>query len=149
MKKVNLILAAIVFLFCVVSATAQDTLVVKTMLGTYRIFDRKGNQLKLGYVLKSAKEIPEARKYFRRARWYQAGTYIVGMPAAFLFGYEGAYYLTGGKWHDKKLFQYSLIGLGVNHVFAIMRNSAVRKGARAYNNYQSDQKLIYDLPTTP
>lgn len=149
MNTVKLIVLSMCILFCVKTAICQDSLVVKTLFGTYRIFDKNGNQLKLGYVLKSAKEISEARKYFRRARWYQAGTYLIGVPSGFLFGFEGAYYLTGGKWHDKKLFQYSLIGLGVNHVIAVMRNSAIRKGVRAYNNYQSDQKLIYDLPAQP
>ncbi len=144
MKTLQLALATFFLCCCLASATAQDTLIVKTLLGTYRIFGRDGKQLKLGYVLKSAKDVPQARKHFRVARWYQAGTYVVGVPAGMLLGYEVGYYAGAGKWEDKELLKYSLIGVGVNHVIAVLRNRAIRRGVKAYNQYMYNQRINYD-----
>jgi hypothetical protein len=144
MKTLQLALAGFFLCCCLASATAQDTLIVKTLLGTYRIFGRDGKQLKLGYVLKSAKDVPQARKYFKRARWYQAGTYVVGEPAGLLLGYEVGYYAGAGKWQNKELLNYSLIGVGVSHIIAILRNRAIRKGVKAYNQYMYELRTNYD-----
>lgn len=119
---------------------AQDTLIVSTMLGAVKIENRNGDILKLGYVLKSAKEIPDAQKHFKRARLMQAGNLVFGLPAGALIGYQLGYYIPTSRLHSKPLLFAGLGLLSVSHTFALLRNRAIKKGAVAYNKYIFEQK---------
>ena len=128
-------------------AFAQDTLIVTTQLGSYKIENRNLERLKLGYVIKSSKDVPEALKYFRRARWLQAGGMLFGVPGGFILGYQIGYYVSTQKLLEKEVL---LTGLGlytVSHTFSLLRNRAIKKGAIAYNQFRAEQRKNYDNQT--
>lgn len=142
--KLNTIALTVLLALLLKISYAQDTLIVSTMLGAVKIENRNGDILKLGYVLKSAKEIPDAKKYFKRARLMQAGNLFFGVPAGALIGYQLGYYIPTSKLHSKPLLFTGLGLLSVSHTFALLRNRAIKKGAAAYNKYIFAQKQQYN-----
>ena len=111
---------------------AQDTLIFKSNLGAGLITNREGKSLNFRYLIKSSADIPEAKRYFRRARFNNVVATIFALPGGFIVGYPVGMSLSGQKLNtDLLMIGGGLIVVGLP--FNIMRNRNMRRGVDAYN----------------
>jgi hypothetical protein len=111
---------------------AQDTLIFKSNLGAGLITNRDGKSLNFLYLIKSSADIPEAKKYFRKARFNNVVATLFAFPGGFIVGYPLGLSLSGQKLNTDLL----MIGGGlilVSVPFNILRNKNMRRGVDAYN----------------
>jgi hypothetical protein len=111
---------------------AQDTLIFKSNLGAGLITNRDGKSLNFLYLIKSSADIPEAKKYFRKARFNNVVATLFAFPGGFIVGYPLGLSLSGQKLNTDLL----MIGGGlilVSVPFNILRNKNMRRGVDEYN----------------
>jgi hypothetical protein len=105
---------------------AQDTLVFKSNLGAGLITNREGKSLNFRYLIKSSADIPEAKRYFKKARLNNVVSTIFAFPGGFMVGYPLGLSLSGQKLNTDLL----MIGGGLIWVsvpFNVWRNKNMRK----------------------
>ncbi len=111
---------------------AQDTLIFKSNLGAGLITNRVGKSLNFRYLIKSSAEIPDAKRFFRKARFNNVVATLFAFPGGFILGYPLGLSLSGQKLNTDLL----MIGGGlilVSVPFNILRNKNMRRGVDAYN----------------
>lgn len=111
---------------------AQDTLIFKSNLGAGLITSREGKSLNFRYLIKSSADIPEAKRYFKKARFNNVVATIFALPGGFIVGYPVGMSLSGQKLNTDLL----MIGGGlilVSVPFNVWRNKNMRRGVDAYN----------------
>jgi len=111
---------------------AQDTLIFKSNLGAGLITNREGKSLNFRYLIKSSADIPEAKRYFKKARLNNVVSTIFAFPGGFMVGYPLGLSLSGQKLNTDLL----IIGGGlilVSVPFNVWRNKNMRKGVDSYN----------------
>jgi hypothetical protein len=111
---------------------AQDTLIFKSNLGAGLITNRDGKSLNFRYLIKSSAEIPDAKRYFRKARFNNVVATLFAFPGGFIVGYPLGLSLSGQKLNTDLL----MIGGGlilVSVPFNVIRNKNMRRGVDAYN----------------
>jgi hypothetical protein len=111
---------------------AQDTLIFKSNLGAGLITNREGKSLNFRYLIKSSADIPEAKRYFKKARLNNVVSTIFAFPGGFMVGYPLGLSLSGQKLNTDLL----MIGGGlilVSVPFNVWRNKNMRKGVDSYN----------------
>ena len=129
------VIKPLIFVFAFVISTqlfAQDTLIFKSNLGAGLITNREGKSLNFRYLIKSSAEIPDAKRYFRKARFNNVVATIFAFPGGFIVGYPLGLSLSGQKLNTDLL----MIGGGlilVSVPFNIWRNKNMRRGVDAYN----------------
>jgi hypothetical protein len=119
-------------LFLSTQLLAQDTLIFKSNLGAGLITNREGKSLNFRYLIKSSADIPEAKRYFRKARFNNVVATVFAFPGGFIVGYPLGLSLSGQKLNTDLL----MIGGGlilVSVPFNIWRNKNMRRGVDAYN----------------
>jgi hypothetical protein len=129
------VIKPLIFVFAFVISTqlfAQDTLIFKSNLGAGLITNREGKSLNFRYLIKSSAEIPDAKRYFRKARFNNVVATLFAFPGGFIVGYPLGLSLSGQKLNTDLL----MIGGGlilVSVPFNIWRNKNMRRGVDAYN----------------
>lgn len=76
---------------------AQDTLIFKSNLGSGLITNREGKSLNFSYLINLSADIPEAKKYFKKAHLNNVVATIFGFPGGFTLGYPIGMSLSGQK----------------------------------------------------
>ena len=105
---------------------AQDTLIFKSNLGAGLITNRVGKSLNFRYLIKSSAEIPDAKRFFRKARFNNVVATLFAFPGGFILGYPLGLSLSGQKLNtDLLMIGGSLILVSVP--FNIMRNKNMRR----------------------
>jgi hypothetical protein len=102
-------------------------------LGAGLITNRVGKSLNLRYLIKSSSEIPDAKRYFRKARFNNVVATLFAFPGGFIVGYPLGLSLSGQELNTDLM----MIGGGlilVSVPFNIMRNKNMLRGVAAYNH---------------
>ena len=105
---------------------AQDTLIFKSNLGAGLITNSVGKSLNFRYLINSSAEIPDAKRFFRKARFNNVVATLFAFPGGFILGYPLGLSLSGQKLNTDLL----MIGGGlilVSVPFNIMRNKNMRR----------------------
>jgi hypothetical protein len=129
------VIKPLIFVFAFVISTqlfAQDTLIFKSNLGAGLITNREGKSLNFRYLIKSSAEIPDAKRYFRKARFNNVVATLFAFPGAVVALYPLGVSLSGKEINTDLL----MIGGGlilVSVPFNVWRNKNMRRGVDAYN----------------
>lgn len=135
--QINLTKSTITLLLSLLfyAGNAQDTLVAKTRFDI-KLATRSGEPLKFKQLIQAAEaeELPEAVKHFKRARTYDVIGNIIGLPGAFIAGYQLGFALVSPDQMNTGILLAGVAMVGVQFTMvATLRDPNMRKATAIYN----------------
>ncbi|MCU0441300.1 MAG: hypothetical protein MUE96_02790 [Bacteroidia bacterium] len=122
---------------------AQDTLIIHNKL-EIQALTRAGQPLKFKQLIAAAEaeELPEAAKHFKRARNYNLLGNVIGLPGAFLVGYQLGSALVAPSNFNTGIFVAGIGMVGVQYtLIATTRDPNMRKGIAIYNEALHQKRI--------
>lgn len=122
---------------------AQDTLITRNKL-EIQALTRAGQPLKFKQLIAAAEaeELHEAAKHFKRARNYNLLGNVIGLPGAFLVGYQLGTALVASSNFNTGIFVAGIGMVGVQYtLIATVRDPNMRKGIAIYNEALHQKRI--------